>query len=470
MKSSRLPVLVLLLLAFVSVVRADWPTYRGNLQRTGRIDAEPGPTKPKVEWVVRGRDHYLATPVVVDKTLYLSSLGALNTSSFTAFAVDVGDEQRVRWSKTAPYLKLPVVSAPAVAEGLVIFGDGMHQTEGAVLHGLPADGGRPLWQYPAPGTLVHLEGAPTVVDGRVYIGGGNAGVLCLDIRRLTLDGKEMSRAEVAKQLDSKWRQLVARYEEEKRTDPDFAIPPSDDSLPKPQPQLVWQQGKDMWHVDAPVAVTGDKVLAASAFLDTEQVGKRALFCLDADSGQVLWTVPLKFNAWSAPTVIDDTVIVVTSTIRFDPKVAAHAQGEVSAFHLADGQQRWQRKVAGGILSSACVHDGFVLFAATDGKVRALDLAQGRLKWSYDAGAPLFAGVATDGTSVYAADLIGVVHALELAGGAKRWTLNLASDAAVKAPGMVYGSPTLAGGKLFVATCNVERQPQDSVVVCIGQSP
>jgi hypothetical protein len=34
--------------------------------------------------------------------------------------------------------------------------------------------------------------------------------------------------------------------------------------------------------------------------------------------------------------------------------------------------------------------------------------------------------------------------------------------------MVYGSPTLAGGKLYVATCNVNRQPQDSVIVCIGE--
>src|SRR5919204_573107 len=84
-----------------------------------------------------------------------------------------------------------VVSSPGVAKGRLVFGDGMHQTDGATLHCLQADGGLPLWQLPVPGKLVHLEGSPTVAEGRVYIGGGAAGVLCADLNRVTLDGKEM---------------------------------------------------------------------------------------------------------------------------------------------------------------------------------------------------------------------------------------------------------------------------------------
>src|SRR5207244_1038026 len=97
---------------------------------------------------------------------------------------------RLVWSKTTPYLKLPIVSSPAIVDGKVIFGEGMHQTDGAALHCLRVDKGLPLWQLPVPGKLVHLEGSPTIADGRVYIGGGAAGVLCVDLNRVTLDGKE----------------------------------------------------------------------------------------------------------------------------------------------------------------------------------------------------------------------------------------------------------------------------------------
>jgi outer membrane protein assembly factor BamB len=442
-------------------------TYRGNLARTGCADGVDGPLKPKIVWVRKGSDHYLASPVIADKTLYLASIGALNTSLLTAFATEGKDEERVKWAKTAPYLKLPIASAPTVHDGLVIFGDGMHQTNGAVLHCLRASTGRSLWQYDIPGELVHLEGSPTIAEGRAYIGGGNAGVICLDLTRISVEGKEQDLATIEKLLDAKWQELLAAFEKEKKTD-EFAVPPTEDSLPKPRPALVWQQGKDHWHVDAAVAVTGGKVLATSAFLDEERIGKRALFCLDAKNGDILWQAPLKLNAWAGPTVAGEVVVVGASNIRFDQTLAFKGQGEVAAINLADGKPMWQRKVTGGVLSPVCVSNDLAIFTATDGKVRALDMAEGRLKWSYEANSPMFAGVAVDGKSVYAADLNGIVHCMDIANGAKRWTLNLGSDPAVKAPGMVYGSPTLAGGKLFVATCNINRQPQDSVVVCIGE--
>ena len=96
----------------------------------------------------------------------------------------------------------------------------------------------------------------------------------------------MDLAAIQKLLDKKWADLQAKYQEDKKKDPDFAVPPSEDDLPKPTPVLAWQQGKDKWHVDAPVAVAGDRVLVASAFLDKEKVGDRALFCLNAKTGDI----------------------------------------------------------------------------------------------------------------------------------------------------------------------------------------
>ncbi len=448
---------------------ADWPTHRGNPQRTGSAGDQPGPKKPKVLWVHRSREHYIASPIVSSKRLYVPGLGAFNTAALRGFALEPAADKQLVFSKTAPYLKLPVVSSPAVAEGKLIFGDGMHQTDGGVLHCLDVDTGLPLWQLSIPGKLVHLEGSPTIADGKVYMGGGNAGVFCVEFNRVTLEGKELGLAEVQAVMEKRWKELRLKYEEEKKKDPDFAIPPSEDLLPKPAPIRIWRQGQDKWHVDASVAVVGNRVLVASAYLDEERAGDRALLCLRAKDGTVLWNTPLRLNPWAGPTVAGNLVLVGCGSIRFDPKQVDKAKGEVVAVDLESGTIKWQKELAGGIVAPIAVKDQLAVFTATDGKVRAWEVATGAEKWTYEAKAPMFAGPALAGGAVYTADLKGVVHALTLADGKAVWTLDLGAEPAVKAPGMVYGSPVIHGGRLYLATCNLEgdhaRKP--TVVVCIG---
>ena len=138
--------------------------------------------------------------------------------------------------------------------------------------------------------------------------------------------------------------------------PDFAVPPSEDQLPKPAPVLLWQQGKDKWHVDAPVTVVGDRVLVASAFLDKEQLGDRALFCLDAKTGDIVWRKPLTINPWGGPSVVGKTVVVSGSTIGYDPKAIKGARGELTAFDLETGDEKWHKDIKGGVVSCAALTD------------------------------------------------------------------------------------------------------------------
>src|SRR5262249_5772189 len=145
-------------------------------------------------------------------------------------------------------------------------------------------------------------------------------------------------------LEKRWSELVAKYEEEKKKDPDFAVPPSEDHLPKPAPIKLWQQGQDKWHVDAPVAVVGERVLVASAFLDEEKLGERALYCLDAKTGDVRWRAPVQLNPWGGPSVQGEMVIVGGSSIRYDPKLLKSAKGEIAAFELAAGKEKWRKEV------------------------------------------------------------------------------------------------------------------------------
>lgn len=449
--------------------RADWPTARGNAGRTGNVDGQPGPREPKVRWAYKAQEHFIASPVPAAKALYVSGLGAFNTAAFHALALDGDAPQRTLWSKTSPFVRLPTVSSPAVAEGVLVFGDGMHQTDGATLYCLHAETGRPLWQYALPGKLVHLEGAPAILDGKVYIGGGEAGVLCVDLRKATLDGKELDLAALRFLMDRRWADLEAKYAQDKLKDADLAVPPGEDALPKPTPKLLWQKGAGKWHVDAPVDVGGDRVLFGSAFVEEDKVGKRALVCLNAVDGATVWETPLKINPWAGPTIAGDLAIVGCSSIRYDRKLIKGAAGEVVAVSLENGQVKWRKDLPGGVLASVALRDDLAVFTATDGKLRALEAATGNVRWEYDAKAPFFAGAALTGGIAYAADLKGVLHAVRLADGKAEWKLDVVADPAVRAPGMVFGSPVVHGGEIFLATNNLEGEVADapSVVVCLS---
>jgi outer membrane protein assembly factor BamB len=464
-----IPSIVLLTIISEASAVEPWATYRGNPQRTGNTDGKAGPASPKIAWVFKSKDHFIASPVPSGKGLFVSGLGAFNAASFLCLDMEPKNRKRVLWSKSGPYLKLPSVSSPALDKGRLIFGDGMHQTDGANLHCLKLDGGAPLWELPMPGKLVHLEGSPTISEGKAFIGGGAAGVVCVDLDRVSLEGKEMDLASIQKILAKRMKELLAKYDVDKKKDP-FAVPPSQDDLPRPNPRRLWQVGQEKWHVDAPVNVMGDKVLVCSAFLDKEKVGDRALYCLDAKTGTSKWRKPLKLNPWGGASVDKDLVAVTGSNIGYDTRVLKKSKGMIAAFDLADGKEKWQKEIPGGVVSCAALADGLAVVTAADGKVRAFDLTSGERHWIYPGKSPFFAAPAIAKGTVYAGDLSGVVHAIDLKTGQERWTLDLGTHKDVMSPGMIYGGPVVHDGKIYVATCNLEglHAQKGTAVVCIGE--
>ena len=464
----RLAMFAMLLTATLAGAAEPWTTYRGNAKRTGNNDGKPIADVPVVLWAMKSQDHFIASPVPSSETVLVSSLGAFNRPSLLALPIVPQKVVEPLWVRSTPYLKLPTVSSPAVQDGKLYFGDGMHQTDGAILHCVPADAGLPLWQLTIPGELVHLEGSPVVAGGRVFIGGGAAGVLCIEADKASINGKEYDLPTITKMQQAKWKELQAAFEVDKKNDPDFAIPPSEDQLHKATPKVLWQQGKGKWHVDAPVNVVGDRVIVASAFLDKEKVGDRAVHCLDAKTGAPIWRTALAVNPWGGASVDGGTVIVTGSTMSYDPKALKEAKGQIVALDLAKGDVKWKKDLPGGVLGCAAIAEGLAICTCSDGAVRGFELGTGEVKFTYDAKSAIFAPPAVVGKLLVVGDLNGVVHGIDLAGKLK-WKIDLGTDPAVKAPGMIYGGAIAHDGKLFVATCNLEgpfaRQP--TVVVCIG---
>ncbi|HET6246348.1 MAG TPA: FG-GAP-like repeat-containing protein [Tepidisphaeraceae bacterium] len=470
-RSRKAAATLVLLLTLPGITRADWPTSRGNPSHTGTDDNLPGPKAPKVRWVFKGaQENFIASPVPADKSLLVSSLGALNSaSSFRALTLDPAAAERMNWAVSSGFIGNSIVAAPAVADGLCIFGDGTHETDGATLFCFAIDTGRPIWQYDFPGKLVHMEGAPTIDKGKVYLGGGNAGVVCVDINNITVDGNQLNTQAVRFMMDKKWADLQAKYEIDKKKDGDLAIAPDEKMLPKAQPKLLWQKGKDTWHVDAAVSVSGDRLIAASAYVDEDKAGKRALECLKLEDGSTIWETPLDVNPWGGPTLSGDLILVACSNIRFDKKLLPTAKGQIVAVELATGKVRWKKDVSGGVLSPTAVSENVAVFTATDGKVYAWDAATGNERWTYDAKTPFFAGVAISAGVVYAADLKGTLHAISLADGKPVWTFSVTSDPMVASPGMVFTSPVVHGGDIFLATNRIEGEAsqQPLAVVCLS---
>ncbi|MBM3981351.1 MAG: hypothetical protein FJ304_13900 [Planctomycetes bacterium] len=444
-----------------------WGTYRGNPQRTGNTDGAAGPEKPAVLWVVKSTDHYIASPVPVKDAIYVAGIGAFNRPSAHLFPFAAKTPPVATWAKSAPYLKLASVSSPAVTGDLLVFGDGLHQDSGGVLHCVSATTSKPLWQLVMPGDLIHLEGAPVVAGGKVFMGGGAAGAFCVELDKATLDGKDYDLATVAKMQDAKWKELEKKYEELKAKKDDFAIPPDDSQLLKFAPKKVWQKGAGKWHVDAPINVTGELLLVPTSFLDKEKVGERALYALKAGTGETAWKAELTYNPWGGATVAGDLVVVPGSSIGYYYKELKGAKGDLTAFDAKTGEKKWRKEVPGGVLGSVAFSDGLIVCTATDGKVRAYKAADGERAWLFDAKTPFFAPPAVAGGVVYAADLSGTVHAIDLKTGNAKWSFALAKE--VNAPGMVYGGVTVHGGKLVVATCNLDGPwvNKETVLVCIG---
>jgi outer membrane protein assembly factor BamB len=164
------------------------------------------------------------------------------------------------------------------------------------------------------------------------------------------------------------------------------------------------------------------------------------------------------------------VVVGSSSIGYDVHALKGAKGEVAAYDLASGKEKWRKPVfGGGVIACVALTKELAIATATDGKVRAFDLQNGDRRWIYDARVPFFAPAALDATTAYVADLKGVIHAVALADGLAKWKLDLGTHPRVKAPGGVYGGPVLHNGRLHVATSNFAGAfaNRPTVVVCLG---
>jgi outer membrane protein assembly factor BamB len=412
-----------------------WPTYRGAATRAGGADGLA--VAPKVLWTFGGggSEQFLAAPAVYRDYVITGGTNAGADGRIYVFRADGNFTD----GKAAPLIgkpdtvKDPVFSPPAVVGGKLIVGEGLHQHQVTRLRCLDltkTGADRTVWALKVDS---HLESGPAVVGDRVYTAAGDEGVLCVSLSELAKPARTEDGEKLPAEPKVIWRN--------KASDPARKL--------------------DM-HADTSPAVAAGRVVVGSGRFTEERdgqevtVGDCAVVCLAAADGKLLWRQELSapdaarpMNPWGSPAIVWDTVLVGCSTCRFDPKELAGSRGAVVALDLKTGAEKWRKETPGGVLSSVAIADDRIVFCSADGGLHAL-APDGSDVWSVNLGAGVMAAPTVAGAFVYAVDVAGVVHARRLSDGAEVWRLDLAKALKGK-PGLVYGAPAAAGGRLFLGT-------------------
>ena len=361
----------------------EWAAFRGNVRRSGSIDGGHGPQNGEDIWSFRetlDRAGFASSPAVVGDMVYVGA----NNDILYCFNAVTGD---VEWKFQAFY---EVFSSPAVADGKVYFGEGLHYTEDAVFHCVDAITGEEIWSFP---TSSHVESSPAVANGKVIFGAGGDGVYCLD----------------AGTGDKLWQ----------------------------YPSV---------HVDGSPAVHDNRVYFGSGY------GKQAVYCLSLDDGSEIWTVDTQYPAWGAPAVYDDRTYIGTGVGNFAASSEEPAGGVV-CLNAETGEILWEFDAGGTVLGAVAVDAGKAYFGSRDASLYCVDASSGEEIWDFSTDGAILSSPAVIEGDVYFGSDDGKIYCLDAEDGIEEWNFDASETGFFNMDSRIIGSPAISGGRLFVGSMN-----------------
>lgn len=409
---------------------ADWPMARGGPARLGAPPGAQGPARGGVRWVWEpGGPAFFSSPAVIGNRVYTTSarLGFLGgTGEILCLDADTGG----RVWQAAPDGYRATFSSPVISGHRLVCGEGLHFTRDArvvCVDLTPGREGTVLWTHP---TKSHVECAPVIYDGRVYVGAGDDGYYC------------------------------------------FRLEPAADG----SAQVVWHApGEKYPDAETSLAVADGRVYAGLG------LGGKALCVLDADTGEELGRLPTPYPVFSPPAIADGKLYLgmgngdyVNSAEKArDAQIekmrdsgagaaeieAARAAlgpaGEVWCVDLATLEVDWKFNVGRTVLGAVAVAGEHLYFGSRDGRVYCIG-RDGKPVSTFDAHAPILGSPAVTDAHVYAVADSGTLYGL------RRETLEPVWETSVGTEPNFIGSPTVARGHVYVGT-------QADGFVCAGEA-
>ena len=338
-----------------------WPTFRGNKNRTGHLDARPGPTNGTPAWVFKDERSmaidFSSSPAIVGNRLYIgSSHGSIFSSAGATYCIDI-ETREVIWRHASP---TPIFSSPAVAGGRVYIGEGYHEDSNCHLRCLDAKTGEQIWSFE---TTSHVESTPFISQGKLYFTAGADGIYCID----ALEGQE-----------------------------------------------IWHHTGG--HADMSPVVHKGKLYFGTGY------GDYRVYAVDAQTGTDIWSKQMPYPVWGTPSAYENLVYFGLGRGNFSESDPIPA-GKVVAFDAETGDTVWEHEAKDAVFTAIAIQNGSVTFGSRDGSVYCLRATDGKRNWQTGLGAPVVSSPAVTPDTVYAATKNGSIYALSTDDGEVKWEFN-----------------------------------------------
>lgn len=491
-------------------VGAPWSAFRGGPGRTGAVAGAKGPqAQPRVLWKLAGDPLGGATaavdssPAIVGNRVYfgVGNNSILSGSKGSICCVDadtgalawrwtgdgeLGSTLKAIFSSPAVWVESPEKGAPPAARYLVC-GEGYHEDKDGRLICLDLEpvrkskGKQPpklAWVLQA---TDHVEAAPCIHQGKVFVGAGDDGYWAVELatgkvlwhiegtcdsydltgpkaaalselegKTVTVSGLVKRVGQGAKDKDDPGTMSIEVREFREAAAPPIPLMESGKTLDRTIFGKVVKGRKlaiEFFNPDSessPIAVTTEA--KEQRLLFGSGVGGQRVNCVNAETGALVWKTAVPYPAFGAPTVAGNKVLIGVGKGDFVHS-APDPVGLIVCLSLKDGAKLWEAKLPDTILGSVTVLEGRAYACSRDGNVYAVDLEKGSILTKYPTGSPIVSSPVITADSVYAGNDGGRLFCFDRKTGALRFT----TPASPGSP--IVSSPAVSHGKLILGTRN-----------------
>jgi Ca-activated chloride channel family protein len=218
-----------------------------------------------------------------------------------------------------------------------------------------------------------------------------------------------------------------------------------------------------------LSLPGGSPLATPAFAQGKLYlgggfGSFQFYCIDAESGKIVWEYKTTDDGPTAAVVDDDCVVFNTESCT------------IYTLDLATGKPRWSRWLGDPLLSQPAVADGkvYMAYPGKDGShhLGCMRLQDGRELWDSPIAGDAMAAPVIAAESVFLTSFDGTVYRYDAASGRLVWSERRGATS----PPWIWGDSVLLsqgreqGGEGPVRTANVFAGKSEAQVVFSGTSP
>jgi len=327
----------------------DWPMFHHDLGHSGYSSAA-APIVNTTLWISDESSSIYSSPAVADGVVFVSSrlpaaVYALNESTGI-----------VLWSRS---FGGNVESSPAVARGRVFFG-----CNDRYVYSLNSSTGSTIWSY---STGDDMSSSPAVADGKVFISSYSGKLYALDESTGELLWIHTRDPGEVFLWSSPAVDMGSVYIGSSAAEGGKVL-----AVNMTTGNLIWSYVTEgTWIYSSPAVAEGRVYVGGYDSMKA--------YCLDASSGELLWSYDMPGSIWSSPAVIHDRVFI---GVFGEPGSSGH----VYALNSTTGDLIWMFNATNLVYSSPAVADGKVYagsgydYGACE--FFALDEESGSLIWKY----------------------------------------------------------------------------------------